>query len=306
MDKVSNIVHFHNPNAEGKHPHQIQSAAISHTLKSKKEKEDPNFVPLKDWKPGDLEMFASMGFSHQASGEEGYYMEEDPKASLEYEPQKYLRRISRTKDHRWVLERKSNEVPNSKYVLEKTFTSLIGNDKNPGLLDYFDTLTEDLTERIYLYKTMKLKTILETLAPAAPVSPLKQDIVPVSQHGQAEESVVQRGLTKEQKKMLQSLVSEYNKYNEVLEARKNLMEVATKMGNIGELAEAYLTEKVHEGNSDENAWFEEKTIRRNMTEIKKMATEFKKMAAECDDTMKGMQTLYKECGMMLERYFHMD
>ena len=306
MDKVSNIVTFHNPNVGGKHPHQIQSSAITHTLKGEKTQLHPTLVPLKEWKPCDVELFASMGFSHGGSGEEGYYMEEEIHSSVDYEPQKYLRRISRTKDHKWCLERKSNNTPDNNYALEKTFHTLIGNEKNPGLLDYFDTLTEDLTERIYLYKNMKLKTILENLPPAAPPSPARQDIVPVSQHAQAEGSVVQRGLTKEQKKMLQSLVSEYNRYNEVLEARKNLMEVANKMANIGELAEAYLTEKVHEGNKDENAWFEEKTIRRNMTDIKKMATDFKKMAADCDESMRNMQTLYKECGMVLERYFHMD
>jgi hypothetical protein len=307
MDKVSNIVHFNNPNVGNKHPHQIQSSAISHTLKGQsKNDEHPTLVKLKDWKPGDIEMFASMGFSHQNAGEEGYYMEEDILPIGMDEPQKYVRRISRTKNHQWVLEKKHNQTPDSQFSFERKFSGLIGNEKSQGMLDYFDTLTDDLTERIYLYKTMKLKTILENLPPAAPQSPLRQDIVPVSQHAQAEGSVVQRGLSKEQKKMLQSLVSEYNKYNEVLEARKNLMEVANKMSNIGELSEAYLTEKLHEGNSDENAWFEEKTIRRNTAEIKKMASEFKKLAAECDETMKGMQTLYKECGMMLERYFHMD
>ena len=107
-------------------------------------------------------------------------------------------------------------------------------------------------------------------------------------------------------KMLQELVFEYNKYNEVLEARKTLMEVANKMGNIGELSEAYLVEKLHEDNKDENAWFDETTIRKHTNEIKKMTTEFKKMAAECDESMRKMQGLYQECGMMLERYFHME
>jgi hypothetical protein len=84
------------------------------------------------------------------------------------------------------------------------------------------------------------------------------------------------------------------------------MEVANKMGNIGDLSEAYLIEKLHEGNKEENAWFDEKTIRKHTGEVKKMTTEFKKMAAECDESMRKMQGLYQECGMMLERYFHME
>jgi len=171
-----------------------------------------------------------------------------------------------------------------------------------------------LTENLYLYKSMKLKSIIENL-PASKMSPPQSDITAVSKHGVVETThpepvsqapVVQRGLSKEQKKMLQELVFEYNKYNEVLEARKTLMEVANKMGNIGELSEAYLVEKLHEDNKDENAWFDETTVRKHTNEIKKMTTEFKKKAADCEERMRHMQSLYQECGMMLERYFHME
>lgn len=312
MDKTSNIVHFHNPNAESKHPHQIQSQTTSHTLKAEKQKEHPKLTPLKDWKPGDVEMFASMGFSHEKSGDEGYYMEEDILPAGDMEPQKFLRRISRTKNHEWVLEKKSNDKTDNQYKVEKVYKTLIGTDGNPGLFDYFDTLTHELTERLYLYPHMKLKAILESI-PTKPSLPRQGQDFPVSQHAQSETPdpssglpVVNRGLSKEQKKMLQELVAEYNRYNEVLEARKNIVDVSNKMSNIGELAEAYLTEKLHEGNTDENAWFEEKTIRRNTSEIKKNCADFKKMASECEEKMRQMQTLYKECGMLLERYFDME
>jgi hypothetical protein len=283
----------------------------SHMLNGPKSDESthPHLVPLKDWKPCDLELFASMGFSGENAGDDGHYMEEDALPSGLDDEKKFTRRVARTKDHKWMLEKKSMSEPENSYRLEKVYGHLMGTDKNPGLLDYFDTLTHELTENHYLYKSMKLKSILENI-PASKQSPPQSDITAVSKHGVAETThpepvhstaapVVQRGLSKEQKKMLQELVFEYNKYNEVLEARK-------KMGNIGDLSEAYLIEKLHEGNKEENAWFDEKTIRKHTGEVKKMTTEFKKMAAECDDSMRKMQSLYQECGMMLERYFHME
>ncbi len=322
MDTTSSIVQNHNPNKEGKHPHLIQKMKnTSHMLNGQKtdNSENSHLVSLKDWKPCDVELFASMGFSGESAGDDGCYMEEDTLPSNFDEEKQFNRRVSRTKDHKWVLEKKKANDPESSYRLEKVYGHLMGTDKNPGLLDYFDTLTNELTENHYLYKGMKLKSILENL-PISKQSPPQSDITAVSKHSVSETThpepglssesvstpVVQRGLSKEQKKMLQELVYEYNKYNEVLEARKKLMEVANKMGNIGDLSEAYLIEKLHEGNKDENAWFEEKTIRRNTTDIKKMTAEFKKMAAECDETMRGMQSLYQECGMLLERYFHME
>lgn len=317
MDNATHIINFHNPNKEGKHPHLIQKGGgrtTTHTNKTIDEKQPhPTLVALKDWKINDIELFASMGFSAEKHGEDGYYMEEDILPVGDGEPQNFNRRISRTKDHKWILEKKSRDKVQDDFKVEKTFSSLMGTEDNPGILDYFDTLTNELTERLYLYKNMKLKTILESI-PTKPSQPRQGEDFPVSQHVQAEGGspvgqglpVVTRGLSKEQKKMLQELVMEYNRYNEVLEARKNLMEVATKMANIGDLAEAYLTEKLHEGNNDENAWFEEKTIRRNTSEIKKLAAEFKKSATDCDQQMKGMQTMYKECGMLLERYFNME
>ena len=315
MDKISGIVQTHNPNKEGKHPHLISKMKASHMLNPQKpEQEHPNLVPLKDWKPGDIEMFASMGFSGENVGDEGYHMEEDSLPTELADEKKFCRRISRTKDHKWMLEKKSFTEPNGSYRLEKVYDKLMGTDKNPGLLDYFDTLTNELTENLYLYKSMKLKSIIENL-PASKMSPPQSDITAVSKHGVVETThpepvsqtpVVQRGLSKEQKKMLQELVFEYNKYNEVLEARKTLMEVANKMGNIGELSEAYLVEKLHEDNKDENAWFDETTVRKHTNEIKKMTTDFRKKAVDCEERMRHMQSLYQECGMMLERYFHME
>jgi len=317
MDKISGIVQTHNPNKEGKHPHLVNKLKASHMLNAPHfESSDTNLIPLKDWKPGDVEMFASMGFSGENSGDEGYYMEEDVLSSGMDDEKQFCRRVSRTNDHKWVLEKKSLAEPNGSYRIEKVYGKLMGTDKNPGLLDYFDTLTHELSENIYLYKRMKLKSIVENL-PVSKMSPPQSDITAVSKHavaetthpepaGSASAPVVQRGLSREQKKMLQELVFEYNKYNEVLEARKKLIEVANKMGNIGELSEAYLIEKLHEGNKEENAWFEERTIRKHTNEVKKMTIEFKKMATNCEEQMRNMQSLYQECGMMLERYFHME
>lgn len=303
MDSTQHIVNTHNPNKDGKHPHMVQKMGrfkhINSTIRED-ESEYPNLVPLKDWKPSDVELFASMGFSAEKSGDDGFFMEEDTLTKGDAEPNKFIRRISRTKSHLWVLEKKDNNSTDTNYRVEKVFNKLMGTDQDPGLLDYFDTLTNELTEQQYLYKSMKLKSILETMAPP------QQDVKQVSQHAVAETPIVQRGLSKEQKKTLMELVYEYNKYNEVLEARKKMMEVATKMHNIGELAEAYLLEKLHEGNSDENAWFEEKTIRRNTNDIKKMTADFKKSATEIEEKMRAMQSLYQECGMLLERYFHME
>lgn len=303
MDSTHHIINAHNPNKDGKHPHAIQKMGRFrhiHSTVQEDSSEYPNLVPLKDWKPADVELFASMGFSSEKSGDDGFFMEEDNLTKGNLEPNKFIRRISRTKTNRWILEKKDNNSANSTYRVEKVFDKLMGVPNNPGLLDYFDTLTNELTEQQYLYTNMKLKSILENMAPP------QQDVKQVSQHAVAETPIVQRGLSKEQKKTLQELVYEYNKYNEVLEARKKMMDVANKMHNIGELTEAYLLEKLHEGNKDENAWFEEKTIRRNTNEIKKMTTEFKKSATEIEEKMRHMQSLYQECGMMLERYFHME
>ena len=295
MDSVHRMINQYNPNKDNTHPYMIQKR-VSHLQNYDNKNEKPNtvFVPLKDWKPGDIEMFAGMGFSAEKHGETGYHMEEDSIPCGEFEPQKFLRRVAFTKKGRWVLQKKENTDLDSNFKIEKIFTNLMGDKKNPGLLDFFYTLTIELTEQQYLYRNMKLKSIVEALAQEQ-----------VSQYPQAE-SAIQKGLTKEQKRLLRELVLEYNKYNEVLEARKKLMEVANKMTNIGELSESYLTEKIHENNTDENAWFEEKTVKRQTSEIKKLTAEFKKSASECDEKMRTMEHLYKECGMLLERFFEMQ
>ena len=112
MDKISGIVQTHNPNKEGKHPHLISKMKASHMLNAQKpEEEHPNLVPLKDWKPGDIEMFASMGFSGENVGDEGYYMEEDSLPTELSDEKKFCRRISRTKkDHKWMLEKNSFNI----------------------------------------------------------------------------------------------------------------------------------------------------------------------------------------------------
>jgi hypothetical protein len=220
MDITNSIIQLHNPNKEGKHPHLTQKMKTSHMLNPNlpDKSKDTNLVILKDWKPCDLEMFASMGFSAEKSGDDGYYMEEDVLQNNDLEEQKFCRRVSRTTGHKWILEKKNIQEPNGTYRLEKVYNKLMGTDKNPGLLDYFDTLTNELTEHLYLYKSMKLKSILENL-PMSKQSPPQSDITAVSQHTTSETThnepvassmpTVNRGLSKEQKKMLQELVFEY-------------------------------------------------------------------------------------------------
>jgi uncharacterized protein Yka (UPF0111/DUF47 family) len=103
-------------------------------------------------------------------------------------------------------------------------------------------------------------------------------------------------LTKEEKKALYELVSNYNEYGKVLYEYHQLMKVAENINKITEYAETYALNECGD-------WMQENTAIRHFKELKKMSEAFKKNAAKCQQQNNEMVSLYEDMGNILEKYF---
>ena len=105
-----------------------------------------------------------------------------------------------------------------------------------------------------------------------------------------------RGLTPEVKKHFLEIVSTYNKYQESMDRKSDIIEVAETLGGITEAARELALREADD-------WFDKHTIKRNMSELTKLGSQFDKVAKEARNLDQRMNTLYEDMGNILSRYY---
>ena len=106
----------------------------------------------------------------------------------------------------------------------------------------------------------------------------------------------QRPLSNEVKKHFLEIVSTYNKYQESMDRKSDIVEVAETLGGITEAAR---TLAIREGDD----WFDKHTVKRNMSELDKLGKQFDKVALEAKALDQRMGGLYEDMGHILSRYY---
>ena len=106
----------------------------------------------------------------------------------------------------------------------------------------------------------------------------------------------ERPLSSEVKKHFLEIVSTYNKYQESMDRKSDIAEIAETLGGITEAAR---TLAIHEAGD----WFDKHTVRRNMNELDKLGKQFDKVATEARNLDQRMAGLYEDMGHILSRYY---
>ena len=107
-----------------------------------------------------------------------------------------------------------------------------------------------------------------------------------------------RPLSNEVKKHFLEIVSTYNKYQESLDRKSDIQEIAETLGGITEAAR---TLAIHE--SDD--WFDKHTVKRNMSELDELGKQFDKCSSEAKSLDQRLGGLYEDMGNILSRYYKM-
>tara|TARA_Y100000996_G_scaffold313069_1_gene249301 strand:- start:1663 stop:2418 length:756 start_codon:yes stop_codon:yes gene_type:complete len=105
-----------------------------------------------------------------------------------------------------------------------------------------------------------------------------------------------RTLSNEVKKHFLEIVSTYNKYQESMDRKSDIIQVAETLGGITEAARELALRE-----SDD--WFDKHTIKRNMGELTKLGAQFDKVAKEARGLDQRMNSLYEDMGNILSRYY---
>jgi hypothetical protein len=103
-------------------------------------------------------------------------------------------------------------------------------------------------------------------------------------------------LPTELKKHFLEIISTYNQHREGMSRKSDIMQVAETLGGIADAAQEYT---LREGGD----WFDRVTIKRNMSELKKLQTSFEKEAVEAQSQQQRLEALYEDMGHVLQRYF---
>jgi hypothetical protein len=103
-------------------------------------------------------------------------------------------------------------------------------------------------------------------------------------------------LPTELKKHFLEIISTYNQHREGMSRKSDIRQVAETLGGIADAAQEYT---LREGGD----WFDRVTIKRNMTELKKLQTSFEKEAVEAQSQQQRLEALYEDMGHVLGRYF---
>jgi hypothetical protein len=102
----------------------------------------------------------------------------------------------------------------------------------------------------------------------------------------------------EVKKHFLEIVSTYNKYQEMMDRKSDIAEIAEILGGITEAARELAV------NESDN-WFDAQTIKRNMSELAKLGGQFDKVAIEAKNLDQRLHGLYEDMGHILSRYYKM-
>jgi hypothetical protein len=103
-------------------------------------------------------------------------------------------------------------------------------------------------------------------------------------------------LPTELKRHFLEIISTYNQHREGISRKSDIRQVAETMGAIADAAQEYT---LREGDD----WFDRVTIKRNMSELKKLQTSFEKEAVEAQSQQQRLEALYEDMGHVLQRYF---
>jgi uncharacterized protein YjgD (DUF1641 family) len=103
-------------------------------------------------------------------------------------------------------------------------------------------------------------------------------------------------LSKEEKRRLMELVSNFNEYGKVLRCEVALMETAKTLDEISKMAEAYAI-------TESSDFLQSEVVKRDFKQVKSIAKDFKKLAQECYGRIQQLNALYEDMGHVLSRYY---
>jgi hypothetical protein len=103
-------------------------------------------------------------------------------------------------------------------------------------------------------------------------------------------------LTTELKKHFLEIISTYGQHREGMTRKSDIRQVAETLGGIADAAQEYT---LREGGD----WFDRVTIKRNMSELKKLQSAFEKESLEAKAQEQRLESLYEDMGHVLGRYF---
>lgn len=110
------------------------------------------------------------------------------------------------------------------------------------------------------------------------------------------ENEEKRPLSNEVKRHFLEIVSTYNKYQEMMDRKSDLTQVAETLGAITEAARTLALNETDD-------WFDKVTVKRNMNELDKLGKEFDKVAKEANSLDQRLTGLYEDMGHILSRYY---
>ena len=102
----------------------------------------------------------------------------------------------------------------------------------------------------------------------------------------------------EVKKHFLEIVSTYNKYQEMMDRKSDIAEIAEILGGITEAARELAV-------NESDDWFDAQTVKRNMSELDKLGKQFDKVAIEAKNLDQRLHGLYEDMGHILSRYYKM-
>ena len=106
----------------------------------------------------------------------------------------------------------------------------------------------------------------------------------------------ERPLSNEVKRHFLEIVSTYNKYQEMMDRKSDIAQVAETLGGITEAARTLAIKEAGD-------WFDAQTVKRNMSELDKLGQQFDKVALEARALDQRLNGLYEDMGHILSRYY---
>jgi hypothetical protein len=108
-----------------------------------------------------------------------------------------------------------------------------------------------------------------------------------------------RKFTPEVKKHFLEIISTYKAFQEQMHRQSDIVEVAETLGGIVEAAK-------HLTISEAGDWFDNVTIKRNMSELEKLDKAFDKVAVDAKSLDERLHALYEDMGNILGRYYEIS
>lgn len=103
-------------------------------------------------------------------------------------------------------------------------------------------------------------------------------------------------LTAEQKSKLMDMVAHYNELGQKLKMEQSLIETATALSEISELAETYACNEAQD-------WFATEVVKKDFKRARNISGDFQKIAKECHGRIQQLNALYEDMGHILGRYY---